>query len=129
MAGKRHSGLFSLSAAACLVLAGCRTPAPAVVAPPAHTPLPRVWTRVGEILHVNPAGGHVVLRCESLPLPGEEGRVFRGDELVARVRISGPERMPFVVAETAEGDPREGDVVKVLREKRTDSAAVDGGDK
>ena len=97
-----------------LTLAGCRTPsAPrASAAPP-----PPVLLTVGHVLHVNAPRGYAVLQCGSLPSPGEEARVFRGEQPVARLRISGPNRPPFVTADILDGQPLEGDAVKVFRQR------------
>ena len=93
-----------------LVLAGCRTPAP----PPAAAPSEPVYVEVGagRVVHVNRREGHVILECASLPLEGEEATLYRGNEPVGRLRISGHGRLPFVAADLLEGDAREGDLAR-----------------
>jgi hypothetical protein len=96
-----------------LVSAGCRTTRMPV---PTPEPTPVLLT-LGRVLHVNAEQGYVVLRCGSLPSAGEEATVFRGEQRVSRLRISGPSRPPFATADILEGLPRDGDTVKVPRKR------------
>jgi hypothetical protein len=100
---------------AILLSGGCRTPPPG--SPATTVPPPPVLLTVGRVLNVNAARGYVVVECGSLPSPGEEAKVFRSDEVVARLRISGPSRPPFVTADIVDGQPQPGDTVKVLRKR------------
>jgi hypothetical protein len=103
-----------------LVGSGCRTP-PVAPVPDTADAAPPVLMTVGHVLRVNAARGYVVVECGSLPSPGEEARVFRGEQAVARLKLSGPRRPPFVTGDIVEGQPETGDTVKVFR-KRAASA-------
>ncbi|OQW97808.1 MAG: hypothetical protein BWK77_00840 [Verrucomicrobia bacterium A1] len=94
-----------------LLSSGCRTLPEA----PAPTVPPPVLLTVGRVLSVNAERGYVVVECGSLPSPGEEAKVFRGEQAVALLRISGPSRPPFVTADIVDGQPQPGDTVKVFR--------------
>ena len=80
---------------------------------------------IGRVMHVNTNYSYVILQCGSLPSPGEEARVFRGDAVVARLKINGCDRFPFVAADVIEGEPREGDSVKQVM-KKVDRSPDDG---
>ncbi len=98
--------------------AGCRTaPRPAPASEAAGAATVTVYQVTGEVLHVNQAGGYVVIRSDSLLSPGEEATVFRGDEAIGRLRISDRGRVPFAAADVVEGEPRRGDAVRVTREE------------
>ena len=72
---------------------------------------------VGRVMHVNANYSYVVLQCGSLPSPGEEAKVCRGNDVVARLRINSTDRFPFVAADVIEGQPQEGDSVKQVMKK------------
>ena len=72
---------------------------------------------IGHVLHVNTNYSYVVLQCGSLPSPGEEAKVCRGNTVVARLRINSSDRFPFVAADVIEGQPQEGDSVKQVMKK------------
>jgi hypothetical protein len=72
---------------------------------------------VGRVLHVNTNYSYVVLQCGSLPSPGEEAKVCRGNDVVARLKINSTDRFPFVAADVIEGQPQEGDSVKQVMKK------------
>lgn len=72
---------------------------------------------IGRVLHVNTNYSYVILQCGSLPSPGEEAKVFRGDAVVARLNISSCDRFPFVAADVIEGQPQAGDSVKQVMKK------------
>lgn len=108
-------------------VAGCRTaPGPAAAAAEPAEPV-YVEVVAGRVMHVNGREGHVILECASLPSAGEEAKVYRGEELVGRLRVSGPGRFPFVAADILEGRPREGDLAK--RMVRKGAAAPSNGGK
>ncbi len=72
---------------------------------------------IGRVMHVNAAYGYVIIRCGSLPSADGEAKVCREGAVVARVKINGSERFPFVAADVVEGEPREGDTVKQVMRK------------
>ena len=99
--------LFGLSFLA--LSAGCRSPAPPPGLSPALSTSPPI---VGRVLRVNPRWAFVIVRCESLPLPGEELTIYRQRQDIGRVRVTEPVRYPFAVADLLTGEPRRGDVVR-----------------
>jgi hypothetical protein len=102
---------------------GCRTASPPAAAPPPAEPV-YVEVAAGRVVHVNGREGHVILECPSLPSAGEEAKVYRGAELVGRLRISHLGRFPFVAADIVEGEPREGDLAR--RKIRKGATAPNG---
>jgi hypothetical protein len=72
---------------------------------------------IGRVLHVNTNYSYVILQCGSLPSPGEEAKVCRGNAVVARLKINSSDRFPFVAADVIEGQPQEGDSVKQVMKK------------
>ena len=72
---------------------------------------------IGRVLHVNTNYNYVILRCGSLPSSEEEAKLWHGDVVVARLKISGSDRFPFVAADIIDGYPREGDLVKQTLKK------------
>ncbi len=99
---------------AALALAACRSaPPPAVQTSP--PPLNRY--DIGSILHVNEKSGYVIVRCAILPSEHEELNVVREEREVARIRLAGPRRPPYLAADVLAGTPRKGDRVRL--EKRT----------
>jgi hypothetical protein len=72
---------------------------------------------IGRVLHVNTNYNYVILQCGSLPSPDEEAKVCRGDAVVARLKILGTDRFPFVAADVIEGHPQKGDAVKQVMKK------------
>jgi hypothetical protein len=72
---------------------------------------------IGRVLHVNTNYSYVILQCGSLPSPGEEAKVCRGNAVVARLKIDSSDRFPFVAADVIEGQPQEGDSVKQVMKK------------
>jgi hypothetical protein len=72
---------------------------------------------IGRVLHVNTNYNYVILQCGSLPSTAEEAKVYREDAVVARLKISGFDRFPFVAADVIDGRPRKGDVVKQAMKK------------
>lgn len=81
---------------------------------------------IGRILHVDTNYSYVILQCGSLPSPGEEAKVCRGNAVVARLTINSLDRFPFVAADVIEGRPQEGDSVKQVMKKYARSPD-DGG--
>jgi hypothetical protein len=104
-----------MTAVAILLAGGCRTAPPQARVPPVEPP--PVLLTIGHVLHVNAPRGYVVVQCGSLPSLGEEAKVFRGEQAVARLRISGPSQPPFVTADVLDGEPQAGDTVKVSRRR------------
>ena len=72
---------------------------------------------IGRVLRVNTNYNYVILQCGSLPSTAEEAKVCRGDTVVARLKISGSDRFPFVAADVIGGRPQQGDVVKQVMKK------------
>ena len=72
---------------------------------------------IGRVMHVNAPCGYVIIQCGSLPSADGEAKVCREGAVVARVKINGSERFPFVAADVVEGEPREGDTVKQVMKK------------
>ena len=83
---------------------------------PAANPV-LVELTIGRVLHVNTNYHYVILQCGSLPSWGEEAKVCRGDAVVARLKISGSDRFPFVAADVIGGHPQKGDAVKQVMKK------------
>lgn len=110
--GRRVVGLFLLVAA----LAGCRTAARkghrTVVAP---APVSEVELVAGRVAQVNERLGYAVIQCGHLLSDGEEVKVYRDDKVVALLRVTGPARAPFTVADVLRGAPQAGDMVRVIR--------------
>jgi hypothetical protein len=94
----------------CGLLASCATPrnkAEKEKAPP--PPPPPV---AAEIIHVDPDFGFAILRCAVLPSAEKEAKVYRGDEIVGRLGLTGPVRPPFAAADILDGSPQIGDRVR-----------------
>jgi hypothetical protein len=72
---------------------------------------------IGRVMHVNTNYSYVILQCGSLPSPGEEAKVYRGNAVVARLDINNSDHFPFVAADVIEGRPQEGDSVKQVMKK------------
>lgn len=98
---------------ACSLLAtGCASPGPDKVEPSAATAPARPGPSLGEVIHVNRELGYVVLNCTALPSIGEEIRVFRGEQPVGLVRVTGPVRDVMAAADIVEGEARQGDRIR-----------------
>ncbi|MFH0954378.1 MAG: hypothetical protein V1873_08620 [Verrucomicrobiota bacterium] len=106
-----------LAGAAALLAAGCRSVPRPPAAAPAATVMVEVEIPAGRVMHVNERDGYVILRCESLPSPGEEARVYRGEQRVGRLSITGPGHSLFMAADIIEGAPQIGDTVKMVRKR------------
>lgn len=79
----------------------------------------QVLITIGKVCRARHELGYVVVECVSLPLADEEATVYREDQAVARVRLTGPSRMPFVAADIIEGLPEVGDKVRAKRTRIT----------
>ncbi len=110
----RNMRLLAPVALAVMFLPACRTSrAPGGAFP--EQKLVAIEVVVGRVLRVSPEHGYVVLQCASLPLTGEEAKVYRDEQGVGRLRISGPINMPFAIADILEGTPEAGDFARVMR--------------
>ena len=78
---------------------------------------------VGRIVKVDRRYGYVIVRCESLPVTGEDAVVYHQDKPVAKLHLSGPARPPFVAADILDGRPQKEDAVKVIRTRKADASA------
>jgi hypothetical protein len=94
-----------------LLGAGCSSPGPKAAATDPAAPVPP-GPSVGEIIHVNREMGYVVLNCTALPSTGEEIRVFRGEQPVGLVRVTGPVHDVFAAADIVNGELRQGDRIR-----------------
>jgi hypothetical protein len=92
-----------------VLLAGCRSPAPA-----AKPPKPAVAQDAlrGEVLRVNTRERYAVVRCTVLPTSGKEVTVFRRDQPVGKLRITDPRSPPYATADIVEGRPMRGDRIR-----------------
>jgi len=100
-------------------LVGCHTlsakkapgtpPAPAATNAPAR-PVQTAWA---EIAYVNVAQGYVVLHAKVLQSAAGEATVWRGTNEVARLRVGGPARPPWLTADIVSGHPQPRDRVEM----------------
>ncbi|MBN1268642.1 MAG: hypothetical protein JXB04_03565 [Kiritimatiellae bacterium] len=115
----RTSAMFRWfsAALACLLCAGCGT-LRGRRAPAEPPPEPQIITRVvpaASVIRVNPEHRYVILECTVLPNAGEEAKVYRGDDVVAELRVTERRRGSFVAADILSGVPRAGDAVRLER--------------
>ena len=129
MRNESRAGLFlGCMALACLLLpavTGCSTPDAA--GPDAMVPAPAAGVAtneimVGRIAQVNRRYSYVIIKCESLPVTGEDAVVYRKDKPVGKLHISGPARPPFVAADILDGRPQKEDAVKVIRTRKMEAS-------
>jgi hypothetical protein len=106
------SKLFSWIALGLLFLSACRTPSPP--AAPAVSEVPTAVTPLdlGLVAQVNESLQYAIIRCAVLPSDGEEVTICRNDKEVARLKVTGPRRPPYVSADVLSGSPRQGDRVR-----------------
>ncbi len=130
MTNESRTGLFlGCMAMACLLLpavTGCRTPDAAGPEAVVATPAVGVATNeimVGRIAQVNRRYNYVIIKCESLPVTGEDAVVYHKDKPVGKLHISGPARPPFVAADILDGRPQKEDAVKVIRTRKAEASA------
>jgi len=100
----------------CHVLHAKKTPGapPAPPAPAATNAPPRaVQTAWAEIAYVNVAQGYVVLHAKVLQSAAGEATVWRGTNEVARLRVGGPARPPWLTADIVSGHPQPRDRVEM----------------
>ena len=101
-----------------LALAGCRSPAlkpPVLLTHPRPVVAPErpVQSAWAEIAYVNEAQGYVVLRAKVLQNTVGEATVRRGTNEVARLRVGGPARPPWLTADILSGHPQPRDRVEM----------------
>jgi len=96
---------------------GCRSARPKAAAQPAPgatNAAPReVKTAWAEVAYVNAAQGYVVLRAKVLQSAAGEATVWRGTNEVARLRVGGPVRPPWLTADILSGHPQPRDRVEI----------------
>jgi hypothetical protein len=82
---------------------------------PAATNAPprEVKTAWAEVAYVNAAQGYVVLRAKVLQSASGEATVWRGTNEVARLRVGGPARPPWLTADILSGHPQPRDRVEM----------------
>ncbi|HBA84772.1 MAG TPA: hypothetical protein DCZ95_11815 [Verrucomicrobia bacterium] len=107
----KKASLFSIAFLA-IILAACRSTAPAPATPAAALPRTAAPLDIGVVVHVNERMGYAIVRCAVLPSTGEEVKIYRNDKEAARLRISGPQRRPYFSADVTSGRPRRGDRVR-----------------
>jgi hypothetical protein len=66
----------------------------------------------GQVIHVNREEQYVILECTALPSTGEVIKVYRNEEAVGRLRVTGPAYNVFVACDAVDGDVRQGDKVR-----------------
>ena len=103
--------------------AGCRGPRAARIQPPVllttmpsaptHMPQRAERTAWAEVAYVNEAQGYVVLRAKVLQNANGEATVRRGTNEVARLRVGGPARPPWLTADILSGHPQPRDRVEM----------------
>ena len=105
--------LVALTLMGCHALSAKKTPS----APPApaatNAPARAVQTAWAEIAYVNAAQGYVVLRAKVLQSAAGEATVWRGTNEVARLRVGGPARPPWLTADIVSGHPQPRDRVEM----------------
>lgn len=125
----RHVGLWMMVALLALTcMTGCKTMEAAEPGAPELTESspPAVATTelmVGRIVKVDRRYNYVIVKCESLPVTGEDAVVYHKDKQVAKLHLSGPARPPFVAADILDGRPQKEDAVKVIRTRKADASA------
>jgi hypothetical protein len=85
-------------------------------APPAaatNAPARVVQTAWAEVAFVNKAQGYVVLRAKVLQSAAGEATVWRGTNEVARLKVGGPARPPWLTADIVSGHPQPRDRVEM----------------
>lgn len=109
---RRAAGLAVLAA---VCGAGCagRGPAREPLVPPPPPPLSpeSAGEGVWPVVYVRADQGHLVVRGERLPNPGEEATVLRGDFPVGVVRFTDQRQGHHAAADIVEGAPQPGDRV------------------
>ena len=108
------------AAAACALAAGCGTlgrgrRAHASDEVPAEPQIIIRTVPAASVIRVNPRHGYVILECTVLPNAGEEAKVYRGDDVVAELRVTERRRGSFVAADILRGTPQAGDAVRLER--------------
>jgi hypothetical protein len=104
-----------------LLLAGChglKARKVAGVPPPAaatNAPPRAPQTAWAEVAYVNKALGYVVLRAKVLQSASGEATVWRGTNEVARLKVAGPARPPWLTADILSGNPQIRDRVEMKR--------------
>lgn len=118
---------MALTLGVCLAFPfGCRsTKSPKVMPPVVQTqPRPAAETNApprtppvawAEIAYVNKAQGYVVLRAKVLQSATGEATVWRGTNEVARLKVDGPARPPWLTADILSGNPQIRDRVEMKR--------------
>ena len=103
-----------------VALLGCRSTrmkSAAVRLPPAvamtNAPPRSIQTAWAEVAYVNAAQGYVVLRAKVLQSAAGEATVWRGTNEVARLKVGGPARPPWLTADILSGHPQPRDRVEV----------------
>lgn len=105
-----------------LLMGACRTPTATslrAAGTQAASVTNQVLITIGKVCRARHELGYVVVECVSLPLADEEATVYRDGQAVARVRLTGPSRAPFVAADIIEGLPEVGDKVRAKRTRMT----------
>ena len=100
---------------AILALTGCHGLKSKTSAQPAATNAPPrvLQTAWAEVAYVNVAQGYVVLRAKVLQSAAGEATVWRGTNEVARLRVGGPARPPWLTADILSGHPQPRDRVEM----------------
>ena len=70
-------------------------------------------TAWAEVAYVNAAQGYVVLRAKVLQSAAGEATVWRGTNEVARLKVGGPARPPWLTADIVSGHPQPRDRVEM----------------
>lgn len=78
-----------------------------------NAPARPVQTAWAEIAYVNAAQGYVVLRAKVLQSAAGEATVWRGTNEVARLKVGGPARPPWLTADILSGHPQPRDRVEM----------------
>jgi hypothetical protein len=92
-------------------VAGAPPPTAATNAPAARA----AQTAWAEVAYVNKAQGYVVLRAKVLQSAAGEATVWRGTNEVARLKVAGPARPPWLTADILSGNPQIRDRVEMKR--------------
>jgi len=68
----------------------------------------------GKVARYNEAGRFVVLECSGGRMPAPEQRlsVYRRGQKVGELKVTGPQRGNYIVADVADGEARAGDEVR-----------------
>ena len=107
--------LVAVTLVGCHALKAKKSPGtpPSSSAAATNAPARPVQTAWAEVAFVNAAQGYVVLRAKVLQSAAGAATVWRGTNEVARLKVGGPARPPWLAADILSGHPQPRDRVEM----------------